>query len=358
MRRFYLSVISGRRRGPLAAATRLLLSLGSLVYILLHGLRRLAYATGLRRPRRLPCKVVSVGNLTAGGTGKTPFVEMLARWFSRRNLRVAVLARGYGRLPDGRDDEEGIADLGLANVVRLTGADRAALARRAVDDHKADVIILDDGFQHWQVARDLDILLVDSTDPFSGGRRIPRGLLREHPAAAKRADLIVLTRADQAAPDDLAALRDVLGTISGGRPVIESAHRPVAVRALRSKKRSDVAWLKGRSLYAFCAIGNPEAFRRTLEAAGAKVEKFVAFEDHHRYTPLEVRRINAEAQEFMVEALVTTEKDASKLDPAAFERPLSALRIELEIVRGDDRLESALLSLIRDRVPAATAAGR
>jgi tetraacyldisaccharide 4'-kinase len=353
MRRFYLDVVTGRRRGPLAGIVRGLLWVASIVYATLHGLHRLVYRIGLRRAAKLPVRVVSVGNLTAGGTGKSPLVEHIARWFARKNLRVAILARGYGRIDGLRDDEE-LVELG-DNIIRLSGPDRVALARRAMATFRPDVFVLDDGFQHYRLQRDLDILVVDAMDPFSGGRLLPAGLLRERPSAAKRADLIVLTRTDQVAPSELASLRERLERISGGRPIVDTCHKPVAVRTLWNKKRSGVEWLKGRSLYAFCGIGNPEAFRRTLEGAGAKVEKFVAFEDHHRYAPMEVKRINAEAQEFMVEALVTTEKDATKLDPEAFSLPLAALRVEIEVVRGEPQLDAGLQGLVQDLAPVAAA---
>jgi tetraacyldisaccharide 4'-kinase len=350
-----MSVVTGRRRGAGAALVRAALWLCSLVYAFLHGLRRLMYAVGVFRRVKLPVPVVSVGNLTAGGTGKTPFVEHLARWFTRRNLRVAIVARGYGRMAGGRDDEE--LPVELDNVARFTGADRVAAARRAIAEFRPDVIVLDDGFQHYRIERDLDILLIDATNPFAGGRRLPAGLLRESPSAARRAGLIVVTRADQAGPEELVALRDRLDRLAPAAARVEAAHKPVAVRLIDSKKRQGLEWLKGRALFAFCGIGNPESFKRTIEAAGGRVEKFVAFEDHHAYTPAEVRRLNAEAEEFMAEAIVTTEKDATKLGPAAFSRPLAALRIEIELLRGETGLDAALQG-IRPTAPVAEASAR
>jgi len=349
MRRYYLSVISGRRRGVVAAIMRLLLSAATVVYYALHKARHLLYRIGLLRSVRLPVPVISVGNLTAGGTGKTPFVEMLARRLAKRNLRVAVLARGYGRREDGGDDEETFAEMELENVVRLAGADRVALARRAIQEYRADLVILDDGFQHFRIRRDLDVLMVDATNPLAGGRLIPRGLLRERAACAARADLVVLSRCDQAGAAEVAALRERFDRL--GRPVVETAHRPISVRTLWNKKRQNLEWLRGRRLSAFCGIGNPEAFRRTLEALGADVVKFRAFDDHHAYAPQDVRQLNAEAQEFMAEGLITTEKDATKLNPEAFDLPLAALRVEIEVMRGDDRLESCLRSLTREAAP-------
>jgi len=353
MRRYLLGVMTGRERGVGAAILKVVLSALTVVYYAAHKFRHFLYRAGLLRSVRLPVPVISVGNLTAGGTGKTPFVEMIARRLAKRNLRVAILARGYGRTEPGRDDEEILAEMELENVVRLTGRDRVANARRAIAECRADIIILDDGFQHFRIRRDLDILMIDATDPFAGGHLLPRGLLRERPACAARADLIVLSRCDQTSAGELAALRDRIDRIA--RPLVETAHRPVTVRTLATKKRQPLEWLRGRRVYAFCGIGNPESFRRTLESLGAEVVKFRAFEDHHPYTPRDARQLSAEAQEFMADTLITTEKDATKLAPEAFDLPLCALRVEIEVTRGDERIEQCLRALSREATPVGVA---
>jgi len=354
MRRYYLSLIDGRRRGAVAALLRAVLWAATAVYASLHRGRQLLYRMGLLRSVRFPCPVVSVGNITAGGTGKTPLVEFLARWFARKNFRIAVLARGYGRVDEGgTDDEDLISEMELENVVRLPGRDRVSQGRRALADYRADLLILDDGFQHYRIQRTLDIVAVDATRPFANGHLLPRGLLREPPSALRRAGLIVLTRTDQAAPDELARLRERLGP-----SVVETVHRPVSVRSLWNRKRHGAEWLRGRSVYAFCGVGNPEAFRRTLESLGAQVVKFRPFEDHYRYGPADVRRMNAEAQEFMAETIVTTEKDATKVNPEAFDLPLAALRVEIEVVRNEELLEERLLEVVRDIPRAAAPIGR
>lgn len=352
MRHYYLSVISGRRRGPVAALLRGVLWAGTFVYAALHGSRRLLYRLGLLRSTRLSCPVVSVGNLTAGGTGKTPFVEHLTRWFARRHTRVAVLARGYGSRPGGGDDEDLISGMELDGVVRLTGPDRVALGRKALSEFRADLVILDDGFQHYRLQRTLDILLIDASDPLMAGRLIPRGLLRESPSAASRADLVVLTRTDQASPGELEALRRRFPQ------AVETVHRPVSVRGLSNHRRHPLEWLQGRSVFAFCGVGNPDSFRRTLESVGANIVKFRAFPDHHPYTAQDVMRLNAEAQEFMADVMLTTEKDAARLHAEGFEIPLAALRVEIEVTRHEELLEERLLGIVRDIPRVAAPIGR
>jgi len=353
MRRYYLSVISGQRRGLVPTLLRGLLGMFTVVYAALHRSRQILYRLGALRSHKFPCPVVSVGNITAGGTGKTPLVEFLARWFARKNLRIAILARGYGKSATrGADDEDLISEMELENVVRLPGADRVATGRKAISEYRADLLILDDGFQHYRVQRGLDIVAIDATQPFANGRLLPRGLLRERPSALRRADLVILTRTDQVPAAELEALRKRIG------PAVETVHKPVHVRSLSNRKKHGLDWLRGRAVYAFCGVGNPEAFRRTLESVGATVVKFRAFEDHHAYVPQDVRRMNAEAQEFMAEAIVTTEKDATKLNAEGFELPLAALRIEIEITRCEELLEERLLAVIRDMPRAAAPIGR
>ncbi|MBI4565477.1 MAG: tetraacyldisaccharide 4'-kinase [Planctomycetes bacterium] len=358
MRNYLLDVIHGRRWGVKAAAVRAALSAGSIAYETLHELHRLAYRLGLARSVRLPVPVVSVGNLTAGGTGKTPLVDYLARKLAGRRLRVAVLARGYGRRPNGGDDEYMLESLGLPNVARFAAADRAAAARRAIEEFAADVLLLDDGFQHYRIRRDLEVVTVDATNPFSNGRLLPRGLLRDRPSALQRAGVVVMTRVDQAPEPELKLLRERIAKISGARPIVEAVHRPTAVRLVWNEREAPVEWVRARRLFAFCGLGNPEAFRRTLESCGARIVKFRAFPDHYFYRPLDLLKIEAEAQEFMAEGLITSEKDACKLDPAALHLPLASLRVEMELVRGEERLDALLDTLIRDRAPAEAASAR
>jgi tetraacyldisaccharide 4'-kinase len=327
--------------------------MGTLVYAALHKIRQACYRLGLLRSHKFPCPVVSVGNITAGGTGKTPFVEYLARWFARKNYRVAILARGYGRINgQDADDEDLVAGLEFENVIRLTGRDRVALGHKALADHRADLLILDDGFQHYPIRRSLDIVMIDATRPFANGWLIPRGLLRERPSALRRADLLVLTRTDQAPPGELDALRKRIGL------AVETVHRPVHVHNLWNRKKHVVEWLRDRNVYAFCGVGNPDAFLRTLESVGARVVRSRVYEDHHLYDAQDLRRMNAEAREFMAEIIVTTEKDATKVAAADFEIPLASLRVEIEVVLNEDLLDERLLAVARDIPRAVTPIGR
>ena len=353
MHNYARDVIEGRRQGLAAAGVRALLSVASAGYGALHGLHRLAYSLGFARSATLPAPVISVGNISAGGTGKTPLVEWIARRLERRRLRVAVLARGYGKRADGGDDED---LLGPSDFIRrYADPDRVRSARAATREFRPEVFLLDDGFQHYRIRRDVDIVAIDATNPFGYGRLLPRGYLRDRPASLRRAHAIVLTRTDQVTPAELEGLRAEIAGYSLDRPIADSVHRPVGVRTLADGRARGLDCLKGRRVYGFCGLGNPGAFRRTLVAAGADVVKFRAFPDHHAYRLAEAQQLQVEAQEFMASDLVTTEKDATKIDAASFRLPVAAVRVELEIGRGIERLESILESCVRTPDPAIAA---
>lgn len=299
------------------------------------------YRLGLKRRVKLPVPVISVGNITAGGTGKTPFVEFLAGWLEANGRRVAILSRGYGRVR-GRSLDDETLDSGSPRIARFTHARRLRLARKVIRDFKPDILLLDDGFQHHAILRDLDLVLVDALDPFSNGHLLPRGLLREPPSSLRRADMVVISRSDQVGPTRLETIRKMLVRVSGGRPVLEAVHRPVELQSLSEGRSVPLEWLRTRRLVAFCGIGNPEAFRITLESVGANVVSHVVFPDHHPYRPEELRNLGLRVKEFMAEGLITTRKDAVRLPGQLPNVPVFVLKIRLQVTRGAEELRGRL----------------
>jgi tetraacyldisaccharide 4'-kinase len=342
----YLALVRGEQRGPWPAFQRLGLWAASLPYGLAVRLRNLTFDRGWRRVERVPVPVVSVGNLTAGGTGKTPCVEYVARYYRQRELRVAILSRGYGA-QGGRNDEALVLEDNLPDVPHLQGADRVRWAQAAIEELDSEVLVLDDGFQHRRLARDLDLVLLDATDPWGGNRLLPRGLLREPAAGLRRASVVVLTRCDQAAPEELTRLRDQVDRLAPGVPVVQTTHRPLdLVDSDGNAVPSDE--LRGRPVAAFCGLGNPAAFRRTLLDLGAELRDFRAFPDHHPYSRRDVDELHSWAAGCLAETLiVTTQKDLVKVRlPRLADRPLAALRVRLHVGAGQDvlhrRLDAAL----------------
>ncbi|MBY0513374.1 MAG: tetraacyldisaccharide 4'-kinase, partial [Gemmataceae bacterium] len=294
--------------------------------------------------------VVSVGNLTLGGTGKTPCVEYVARFYREREVRVAILSRGYGS-DAGRNDEAMVLEENLTDVPHLQGPNRVELAATAVEELESELLVLDDGFQHRRLHRDLDIVLIDATAPPHRDYLFPRGTLREPPASLRRAGVLVLTRCDQVPADTLAAIRGSLERFAPGMSVVETDHRPVEL--LGGDSPEPVESLRGRPVAGFCGIGNPAAFRRTLESLGASVIDFRTFPDHHPYSRGDVDDLRTWAGRLPADALVaTTQKDGVKLRlPDLAGRPLRAVRIGLTFRAGQDGFDAALRGVLQDPAP-------
>lgn len=337
----FLRLVRGETRGPLAALARGGLAVAARGYRVGVAARNAAYDRGWQSVYRAEVPVVSVGNLTLGGTGKTPMVEWVARWLRGRGLRVAILSRGYGST-EGLNDEGRVLEQNLPDVPHLQGRDRVALARIAPEELESQVLVLDDGFQHRRLARDLDIVLLDALDPFGQGKLFPRGLLREPIGSLRRADLVVLSRADLVPASTRARIRHIAERWAGPRRWVEARQAPRDL--IDSEGRSGpVEELAGQPVAAFCGIGNPEGFRRTLDGLGVRVAGFRTFPDHHAYTAREVAELGRWARELSAGLALTTQKDLVKLrTPTLGAVPLRALRIGLEVLDGREHLDDAL----------------
>lgn len=319
------------------------------------------YERGILSTHEVGAPVISVGNITTGGTGKTPLVARLARGLADEGRRVCILSRGYGRADERRrvvvsDGERVLADarvggdeprllaenlIGAAAVV--CDADRVSAARWARENLHADLFILDDGFQHLRLARALDIVTVDATSPWGGGRMLPAGRLREPARALERADCVVITRADLA--HDLEATRAEIVRACGGRSlVLTSRMRTRDVRSLDQERRG-VEYESGAERHpvaAFCAVGNPRAFFEQLRREGRELTLSRAFPDHHVFTEKELAELSSDAERSGARALLTTAKDAVKLNDFTPSLPCYVVEIELEF---ED--EEALMRLVR-----------
>jgi len=278
-------------------------------------LRARAYRTGILRQRRLDGMVISVGNLTTGGTGKTPMVLWIAQRLLVEGKSTGILTRGYrgeGDAAFSTSDEVRLLQARLGGRVAFgVGADRFArgseLARRGVE-----TFILDDGFQHLQLARDVDIVLIDATNPFGGGRLLPAGRLREPRSALSRADVIVITRSDHAPPIESAIRRDSNAPIFYARAHLES------IRAFRGEyPGAEYAEARSRKQFAFSGIGNPAGFRADLREWGFDIVGHKDFPDHHRYTAQDVKAIEVDARAAGADGIVCTEKDIFNLSGVA-----------------------------------------
>lgn len=346
-------------------AWRLVLTAAAAGYRAGVGVRAWAFASGLRGIRRLPCPVICVGNLTVGGSGKTPCTIALARWFRARGRAVGILLRGYGGRESGvtvaADDRgvsarwESVGDEAILLARRLpgvpvvVGADRFRAGQEALRQFRPDVLLLDDGFQHRQLHRDLDLVMVDATDPFGGGWLLPRGRLREPVVGLRRAHAVILSRTDQA--PDLASLRRCLEQIVPGAPQILTRHRPSRLADVGGGAEHPLESLAGRRVLAVCGIANPGGLHRTLTDLGAMLVGTAVFPDHHPYGPADLLRVNRMARDGGAELVVTTEKDAIRMPaPQAVPgeagtpgRPMLVLQVELEVTEGAESLDRLLM---------------
>lgn len=303
--------------------------------------RNRLYGGGVLKQQKLPRPVISVGNLTVGGTGKTPTVIFIARLLKNHGYRPAVLSRGYGGsasapvnvVSDGNrtmmewreaGDEPILIARAIPGIPVLTGTRRLLTGRAAVETFGADILILDDGFQHRSLFRDIDIVLLDAARPFGNGFLLPRGPLREHPDSLSRADIILRT----GGAENEEPLRR-----NSSLPSFRAIHKPQGLAAGGTKRIETAAALSGQKVFAFAGIGSPEAFRRSLTELGAAVVGFRVFPDHHPYDLSDIENLRRLTAKSGATLIVTTEKDGVRLvDFPDFLAELFMLRIAMEII--------------------------
>ena len=330
-------------------------------------LRKLFFSLGVLRRWPLGCQVISVGNVTAGGTGKTPVVEIFARELTAQGRKVAILSRGYRRkekpplqrlfsgtispplvVSDGRHvlldsetggDEPYMLASNLPGVVVLVDRDRVKSGRYAIKKFGCDTLVLDDGFQYQRLKHSRDIVLVDKTNPFGNGNLLPRGVLREHIPNIRRADFIFITKSDGRAD----ALRKRIRQHNHHAEIIECRHAPKRLKEVYGSGALDLSWLKGKKVLALSGIAVPQSFENFLKGYGAELVSCVRYADHHRYATQEVINVINRAADLGCDALITTEKDAvrfPKLSSTAV--PVYYLRIEIEILKGAENFRDAV----------------
>ncbi len=326
---YYLDLVSGRRRGFPAFLLRVLLHLLSWLYSLCVRLRVFLYRIRLLSSVRVSCPVISVGNMVLGGTGKTPLVEWICHFLRTEGHHPAILSRGY-KGGEGGGDEFRMLRKNLPSVPHIVRKDRVSAAKSAISHFGADVLVLDDGFSHLRLKRDIDIVVLDAMNPLGLGWLLPRGLLREPPENLSRADIFVVSRTDQVESGYLNTLLARLRFLFPRKPIIKAIHKPLNVENLSTGEIFGVDSLKGRAILAFCGIASPEAFRRTLEQLGVNLLDFVVYPDHHDYEVFEEAELIASARKIGAEALLTTEKDAQRWKSAS-DSPIPVLSLRVVI---------------------------
>jgi tetraacyldisaccharide 4'-kinase len=358
---YLLSVIRGRP-GATAAVLRFVLACLAPLYCIGLEIYLLPYAVGIRKRYRLKRPVICIGNLTTGGTGKTPMTQTICRMLVGCGLHPAVLSRGYGGeheyscavVSDAErvyltsaqaGDEAFLLASSLPGVPVVVGKDRRVTGALAIERYNPDVIVLDDGMQFWQLHRDLDIVLLNASHPFDNGYTFPRGLLREPKSHLKRAGVVIVTGVEAAAREELDAARTEALKIVRHVSLLSARLVPTGLRSVTDEVEYSTSWLNGKHAASLCAIGNPDSFEKMLQGLCARVEPRFRFRDHQAVGALELDRVLREAAASGAQALVITEKDAARMRFSDSCLPVLALQVSTRIDR-ESELEATLIKLV------------
>src|SRR5271165_5828545 len=373
LEQYAIEVILEKRQGFRAGLLRVVLRLLSFLYLAIVQFRLYLYRNRILKDRQLGCPVISIGNLTVGGTGKTPVVEKFAKALQNGGRRVAILSRGYKSVDrrrkitwwekllaqgsenpprivsDGKSvlldsatagDEPYMLALNLKGVAVVVDKDRVKAGLHAIKNLDVDTLLLDDGLQYLHLKHRIDIVLVDRQAPFGNEHLLPRGTLREPPRNLRRASYILITKCDGEPNDDL--IRRIR-RYNRTAEIIECRHRPLYLKHVYKDERLPLEYLNGLYIGSFCGIAAPESFESGLRGLGANIELSRHFADHHRYTERELTQFLQRCVRRDVSAVITTEKDAVRFPLIdLLEVPIYYLRVEIEIVKGQKTWELCL----------------
>ena len=343
---YLYGLATDKESGFIAALMKMLLLLLSLVYGLI--IRLLIFFYSLK-PRRLDCKAISIGNITVGGTGKTPVVEFVAKRLREQGRRVAILSRGYKRMVGKYDmrvasyeslvasyenmgDEPFMLKEKLGDMPVLVDYDRIRSAGVASHDYGADTVLLDDGFQQWKIKKDLEIVTINAANPFGNKHMLPRGILREPLSSLKRADVLILTKTDL--NPDIKSLKDHLRRINPSGLIVETVYNLLGFCGITDTKGELVkaVSLKGEQVCLVCGIADPASFEALIKGLGLKVGLFFKFPDHYCYSKEDLVKIIQESNRHTIRTIITTEKDSVRLPPMDYEAiPMKFLAAVIEI---------------------------
>jgi len=347
---FYHKLVSGHLKGWTAAVLRAVLTILAAIYSLIIRLRNILYDRRILKIHHNKALVISIGNITLGGTGKTPLVVWLCNYLHQLDLSCAVLTRGYktntktntakNKTTNTITDEPAVLSENCRHLEVIVDPDRVAGAAKAIEKFGAKILIMDDGFQHRRLARDLDIVTIDATQPFGYGKIFPAGLLREPLTSLRRADAVVITRCDQIPEPELGKIKNKLLTVNPNILIAHSIHAAVNIIST-DHSEAPIEQLKGSRIYAFCGIGNPNSFINTIKALGAEITGSKIYNDHHQYNQSNLVDIYTQAGLAGAELILTTQKDWTKikpLEPDTKDIRLAYMAIEIKFTAGRDRL--------------------
>lgn len=348
--RSWQKLVSGQRTGLSAGFLRLSLGAAACAYSAIIRVRNFLYSKSLLKAHRVNSVVISIGNITVGGTGKTPLVIWMCNLLKERNINCAILTRGYKA--QETMDELAILAESCPQAKVVVNPNRVEAANEAVSKFDAKALIMDDGFQHRRLARDLDIVTIDATCPFGYGKILPAGLLREPVSSLKRADAAVLTRCDQVCEAELSRIEQELRLINPDMIIAKSMHNPICAKTANGEKIT-IEQLRNKKIFAFCGIGNPEAFLSTIKNSGAELVGSRIYNDHYHYTESDIGDIHGLACGCGAELILSTQKDGAKTAALASikkDMPLAYLAVEIKFIDGEDKLKQLIKDALEGRI--------
>ncbi len=342
LKSYFQSIMRDEKKTFARSALRPVLSACSLFYGIGIRANNYLYKANIKKGYKAGIPVISVGNITLGGTGKTPFVEMIAYKLNAIGLRAAVLIRGYGE-DEWKMLEENLKDI---NAKVFVGRDRIKNIKIA-EKERMTAVVMDDGFQHRKLKRDIDIVLVDSNSPFGNGRLFPRGVLREPVACLKRASIIVFTKVNMA--KEKIEIFNRVKSMFPEKIFAKAAHKPAGLIDVMSKESFEISYLKDKEVTIFSAICDPGYFKHTIETLGARVKKEFVFQDHYLFQERDIAGIIEESESSGINIIITTEKDAVKLKglkTRARRANILKLCIKTELVEGEKEIDAQIHRLL------------
>ena len=373
----YRKLISGQSTGFGACMLRFLLKVAAIGYSRVVRLRNFLYFKGLLKTHHVDAAILCVGNITVGGTGKTPLVVWLCNLIAQ-NYKHAILTRGY-KATTNRIDEPAMLAENCPQAEVIVNPDRVEGASEAIEKYAAEVLIMDDGFQHRRLARNLDIIAIDATQPFGYGKLLPAGLLREPVSSLRRASAVVITRSDQTDKTRLNEIEQKLRAINPDMVIAKSIHAAVSIqypepsvipakagiqkdsKTIDSclRRNDNIEQLKRKKIFAFCGIGNPDAFLNTIKNLGAELVGSKVFDDHYHYTDACITEISEQAEKLGADLILTTQKDWTKvisnsefpISESKSSLPFAYLAVEIRFLAGEDKLTTLINDTLKCKIP-------
>ena len=353
------NLILSKRAGFAAAFLRVLAGIVSCAYSIVVQIRNFLYSRGIMKSfavtqaglkttdrTQQTVGVISIGNITAGGTGKTPMVIWLYNYLQNKGVKCSILTRGY-KSAGGGNDEPAILAKNCPGASVVVNPNRLEGAIEAVKKHRAQVLIMDDGFQHRRLHRNIDIVTIDATRPFGFGKMLPAGLLREPITSLRRANAAIITRSNLVSENDLSDMENTLKKINPNMVISKAVHSPLYVMSAGDKK-IPLEQLKGKTVFAFCGIANPEAFFSTLKTLSVKVVGTGIYDDHYSYTIENVEQILQQAKQAGAEMVITTEKDSNKISGAGGD--LAYLAIKIRFTAGEEQICGLIEGAVKGKI--------